>query len=435
MAEQINSRALALEILMEVNEKGKYSHQMIREVLEKYQYLEKRERAFLTRLVEGTLERQIELDYRIDQLSKIKVKKMKPLIRNLMRMSAYQICYSVVPDSAVCNEAVKLAKKRGFSQLAGFVNGVLRNLSREWKEMKLPTLQEEPIKALSIRYSMPEWIVGQWKEEFGMEKLSEMLEQFFKEKPMTIRTNLTKCTPQQLCERLQQEGVTVGRVEGLSYAFTIKDFDYLYALDSFVDGWFYVQDVSSMYVAEYAAPQKGIYVIDVCAAPGGKSTHIAELLGGTGMVEARDLTEYKVGLIEENIERHGLSNIRAVQMDATVVDQDSIDRADILLCDLPCSGLGVLGKKTDIKYKMTPQKQAELVELQREIFSNVRQYVRPGGTIIYSTCTIHQEENEKNVRWFVEHLPDLAIVEMKQFLPGEPCSDGFFIAKLVDTRK
>ena len=186
-----------------------------------------------------------------------------------------------------------------------------------------------------------------------------------------------------------------------------------------------------MLVAEMSAPKKGDYVIDVCAAPGGKSSHIAELMDGTGMVEARDLTEYKTDLIEENIRRHGLSNMKAVCMDATVFDRDSVEKADILVCDLPCSGLGVMGKKTDIRYKMTEAKEKELVQLQRQILKTVIPYVKENGTVIYSTCTIDRAENEENAAWIEREFPELSLVAMKQMLPGEAGNDGFFISKFV----
>lgn len=188
-----------------------------------------------------------------------------------------------------------------------------------------------------------------------------------------------------------------------------------------------------MKAALMADPREGDYCIDVCAAPGGKSLHLADLMHGTGMVEARDLTEYKVGLIEENIERTAAQNIRAVQMDATVLDEASVEKADVVLADIPCSGLGVLSKKTDLKYRMTQEQQAELVELQRKILSTVWQYVKPGGTLVYSTCTVHKEENEKNVKWFLENCPFI-LKEQIQMLPGVDTWDGFFIAKLERKR-
>lgn len=433
MTNSVSVRELALEILIEVNEHGQYSHLMLRDVLDKYQFLEKQERAFLTRLVEGTLERQIELDYILDSFSKVKVRKMKPLIRNLLRMSIYQLKYmDKVPDSAVCNEAVKLAGKRGFRQLSGFVNGVLRNIARKKESISYP---KEKTENYSIRYSIPKWMVEMWIKDYGEEKTKAILEGFFKEKALWIRTNLTAVSPNELYQVLLDEGVTVEKSKTLDYAFGISGFDYLAGLESFQKGLFYVQDISSMMVAEAASPKEGDYVIDVCAAPGGKSTHIAEKLKGSGMVEARDLTEYKVSLIEENIKRHGLSNIKAVCMDATVFDDASAGKADVLVCDLPCSGLGVMGKKTDIRYKMTPEKQKDLVDLQRKILSTVEGYLKSQGTLIYSTCTIHKQENEENVKWFLKNYPQYSLISMEQMLPGETSADGFFIAKLVKNKE
>ena len=431
MTNGVSVRELVLDILIEVNEKDQYSHLVIRDVLNKYQYLEKQERAFLTRLAEGTIEHMLEMDFIINSFSKVKVKKMKPLIRNLLRMSVYQLKYmDSIPDAAVCNEAVKLAKKRGFVQLRGFVNGVLRNIARDLANLNYPDKKHEPVSYLEVTYSIPAWMISKWLESYGIEKTETICASFLVQKPITIRTNLLRITPQELAERLVKEGVTVHPVQHLDYAFEIEGFDYLNGLESFNEGLFYVQDISSMMVAEAAAPEKENYIIDVCAAPGGKSSHLAEKMSGTGMVEARDLTEYKVSLIEENIERHGLTNMKAVQMDATILDEASVEKADVLICDLPCSGLGVLGKKTDIRYKMTAEKQESLVQLQREILDTVWSYVKKGGTLVYSTCTIHKNENEGNVAWFLEKHPEFELVSQEQMLPGETYHDGFFIAKL-----
>lgn len=427
----VSVRELVLDILLEVNEKEQYSHLVIRDVLNKYQYLEKQERSFLTRLAEGTIEHMLEMDFIINSFSKVKVKKMKPLIRNLLRMSVYQLKYmDSIPDAAVCNEAVKLAKKRGFGQLRGFVNGVLRNIARELEHLQYPDEKLEPVRFLEVTYSVPVWMIEQWIADYGYAQAKEICQSFLVERPITIRTNLTKTTPGELQQKLEAEGVSVSVVQELPYAFEIKGFDYLLSLETFQDGLFYVQDISSMMVAEAAQPQNGDYIIDVCAAPGGKSSHLAEKLQGSGMVEARDLTEYKVSLIEENIERHGLTNMKAVQMDAAVFDKDSKEKADILICDLPCSGLGVMGKKTDIRYKMTAEKQADLVKLQRQILDTVQAYVKPGGTLLYSTCTIHKGENENNVEWFVQKYPEFKVLSKQQMFPGGLYHDGFFIAKL-----
>lgn len=431
MGNTVNDRELILEILLAVTRDGEYSHIALRNVLENYQYLDKSERAFITRVTEGTLERMIELDYIINQFSKTKVNKMKPVIRTIIRSAVYQLKYmDSVPDSAVCNEAVKLAGKRGFSGLKGFVNGVLRNISRNLDQVKYPDIADQ-VKWLSVTYSMPQWIITEWLKAYDRETVEKMLMAFLAERPTTIRCNLSQISREELAEELRKDGVTVRLCDTVDSALFISGYDYLGALKSFREGHFQVQDISSMEVALWSDPKKDDYIIDVCAAPGGKSLHLADKLAGTGHVEARDLTPYKVDLIRANIVRTGIDNIEAVCQDATVYDDASEKKADILIADLPCSGLGVLGKKTDLKYKMQPQTQEELVHLQRKILSVVYRYVKPGGKLLYSTCTIHRAENQDNAAWFATQYPEFELIREKQFLPGVDDSDGFYIAEFV----
>lgn len=432
MASSVNGREIILETLLSITRDGQYSHIALKNVLDTYQYLDKKERAFITRVVDGTLERMIELDYIINQFSKVKVNKMKPVIRTIMRSSVYQLKYmDSVPDRAVCNEAVKLATKKGFVNLKGFVNGVLRNISRGLSDVKYPSKEENVKEYISIKYSLPMWIVEQWMNVYDVETIEKMGAEFLKEKPTSIRCNLNKIRREELKKSLEAEGVTVEISEELPYALAISGYDFLGKLKSFQSGYFSVQDVSSMRVAHWAEPKENDYVIDVCAAPGGKSIHLAEMLCGTGRVQARDLTDYKVGLIQENIFRSGLTNIEAVAWDATVLHEESIGKADIVIADLPCSGLGVFGKKTDLKYKITETMQSDLVKLQREMLSVVNNYVKPGGKLLYSTCTIHRAENEENTKWFLEKYKEFKLVKEKQSLPGIDGGDGFYIAMFV----
>lgn len=425
----VNDRELVLEILLAVDRDGEYSHIALRNVLDNHQYLDKSERAFITRVTEGTLEHMIELDYMIDQFSKVKTAKMKPVIRWIIRSGVYQLKYmDSVPASAACNEAVKLAVKRGFGGLRGYVNGVLRSISRNLGQIVYPD-REDVRKWLSITYSMPEWILDRWLEEYDKETVEAMLRDFLREKPVSARCNLSRISREELAERLEKEGVRVSLDPELSCGLKLCGFDHLGALEAFKEGLFMVQDVSSMRVAEWAEPKAGDYVIDVCAAPGGKALHMADKLNGTGFVEARDLTEYKTELIRDNIRRCRLTNINAVSRDAAVYDEASKERADIVIADLPCSGLGVLGRKTDLKYKLTPKAQESLVKLQREILSAVNPYVKPGGKLLYSTCTIDRRENEENARWFTDTFPEFEKVREKQFLPGIDEGDGFYIAQ------
>lgn len=444
-------RELCLGILLEVTGGKEFSHVALRNVLDKYQFLEKQERAFLTRVTEGTLERMLELDYIINQFSKVKVNKMKPVIRNLIRMSVYQIKYmDSVPDSAVCNEAVKLAKKKGFGTLSGFVNGVLRSVVRELDKVAYPP-ESDAKEYLSVRYSCPKWLVSRWLKSYGRETTECILNGFLEENDTTIRIRTDRVNPRELQVLLEKDGIETEEVEGLPYALRIRKYDSLKRIPAFREGLFSVQDVSSMLVAEAADPGKDCFCLDVCAAPGGKAMHLAEKMAGTGMVEARDLTEYKVLLMEENIERSGLNNIRTRAFDAKELDESMLGQADVVLADLPCSGLGVLGKKPDIKYRVDENSLASLASLQREILDTVWQYVKPGGVLIYSTCTINPQENQENVEWFLKehpfHLEELPDVfrffvcgkekesGMCQLLPGRTLNrtggnDGFFIAKL-----
>lgn len=446
MSQQVNTREVILGILLEVNKEGQYSHLVIRSTLEKYQYLEKQERAFITRVCEGTLEYKLRLDYILNQFSTVAAEKMKPVIRELLRSSVYQILYmDSVPDSAVCNEAVKLARKKGFYNLTGFVNGVLRKIAREYGSIRFPG-KEEPEEYLSVIYSMPKWLVQRFLEQYGFEKTEKMLEAFLKEKPTTIRIREYLVEKEAVLESLRSQKVTVEKAPYVENAYYLKDYDYLPALDAFRVGSIQVQDVSSMLVGDIAAPKEGDYVIDLCAAPGGKTLCIADKLKGTGRVDARDISRTKTDYIRENAIRQNFLNVVVTEKDATQLDSDSLEKADIVLADVPCSGLGVMGRKTDIKYKLNPAKIQELAGLQREILEQASTYVKPGGTLIYSTCTIGKEENQDNVEWFLEHYPyelesldpylceELRSETTKkgylQLLPGVHQCDGFFIARL-----
>lgn len=432
----LENREIVLDILMEVLEQGKFIHLVLNQALYKYQYLEKADRAFITRTAEGTTEYLIQLDYVINRYSKTKTDKMKPIIRNLLRMSVYQLLYmDRVPDSAVCNEAVKLAVKRHFQGLKGFVNGVLRTISREKQTLFFDTP--------SLKYSIPEWMYDMWEEDYGQEAASAIASSFLRESPTWVRCNGSLAEVSRIQESLERQGVTVESLPGLPFMLSLKNYDYLEGLEAFQKGWIQVQDISSAMVGEFAAPEKGAYIMDVCAAPGGKSLHLAEKLAGTGMVEARDLTEQKVALIEENKERCQVKNLRAVVWDALEEDPDRVEKADIVIADLPCSGLGILGKKPDIRYHMTKEKLKELAAFQREILSVVWRYVKPGGLLLYSTCTIDRQENEDNAAWIAENLPFEPVnlqgrvpfvkeeASLKdgfiQFLPRQEW-DGFFIS-------
>ena len=447
MTGTVNLRELVLGILMEVTESEAYSHIALGEALDKYQYLPKRDRAFVSRVTEGTLENLIQIDYIIECFSKVPIHNMKPLIRNLLRMSIYQLKYmNSVPDRAVVNEAVRLAQKRGFYNLKGFVNGVLRAAARGMDEIAYPLPEDDPVEYLSISYSMPQWILRKWLEQFSFEQVEKVCASFRSELPVTVRLRTDRVSKEEIIASLREEGCEVAQHPYLDYAVRISGYNYILALTAFREGWIYVQDVSSMLVSEVAAPNWGDYCIDMCAAPGGKSIHLADKLKGSGYVEARDISEEKVELMQENIERLGVINMVAALRDATVFEKESFHKADIVLCDVPCSGLGVIGKKQDIRYRMNPTRQEELIRIQRRILSVSQNYVKPGGVLIYSTCTIGADENQMNLKYFLENFPfrlesiDPYLPEQLhtrtsaggylQLLPGIHETDGFFLARL-----
>lgn len=433
----LENREITLDILTEVLEQGSFVHLVLNQALQKYQYLEKPDRAFITRTVEGTIEYLIQIDEVINRYSRTKTDKMKPFIRSLLRMSVYQILHmDRVPDSAVCNEAVKLAVKRRFAGLKGFVNGVLRTISRE----KANLIFDTP----SLRYSIPQWMYAMWEREQGKEQAESIAASFLEENPTWVRCNLHRAKREDILRSLEEQGVKVSPHPAMESMIAIRGYDYLEGLEAFIKGWVQVQDVTSAFVGELVSPEEGDYIIDVCAAPGGKSLHLADKLKGTGTVEARDLTYQKTALIEENMERCGVTNVKAVVWDALESDPASFGRADIVIADLPCSGLGIIGRKPDIKYNMTPEKLKELAGLQRDILSVVWQYVKPGGTLCFSTCTIDRMENQDNAAWLKEQFP-LDPVDLTgrlyglpdepslkdgwiQFLPGIHPYDGFFIS-------
>lgn len=447
MADTINPRELVLDILLDVEKKHSFSNVAINNTLSKYQYMDKQKRAFITRVAEGTIENQILLDYIISQFSKTKINKLKPVVRNVLRMSIYQIKYmDGTPDSAVCNEAVMLTKKRGLKALSGFVNGVLRSTIRGMDSIVYPAENKEPIKYLSIIYSMPEWIISDWLKTYDYNTVKTMIASTLQEIPTSVRINLSKANKDEVYTSLKAADIEVEDGYYVENALHISGYNYLNRVSDFKKGNLQVQDESSMLVGLVAEVTKDQHILDVCAAPGGKTFHVADLLQGTGRVISRDLTEAKVDKIIENLERQEFKNVVPEVHDALELDTELVEKMDIVLADLPCSGLGIMAKKNDIKYNITKEMQKELVDLQREILTVVHQYVKPGGVLIYSTCTINNKENQENVEWFTKNFPfHLESIEPYlpkelhtdttkdgyiQLLPGIHKCDGFFVARL-----
>lgn len=403
----VTPRSIAVHSLVKILEEKQFSHLILREQLHQYTNLTERDRAFITRLVDGTIEYTIQLDFILNKFSKTHTKNMDPLIRTVLRMSAYQILYmDKVPDSAAINEAVNFIKEQNENRiffLSGYVNGVLRSVSRE-KETIFADLRHTGKTPAYIRLSTPLWLYDYLRKLYGKEAAEKMLQWF-----------LTGSKENYVRFKDGHSEVMDGNISKTKL---------------FKTGEITIQDYASQQVGLEAEPKEGDYIVDVCAAPGGKSCHVAELLKGTGHVDARDLTEDKVRLIQENIDRLELKNISAKAFDARTPDESLLDekgqgKADIVLADLPCSGLGIIGKKPDIRFGASLDGIKELQALQREILTTVVRYVKPGGKLVYSTCTLSKEENEDN-RDFILEIPGITLLKERKFLPGEP-SDGFYL--------
>lgn len=429
----MDTRDVALSVLMDVECNHTFSSQALGTALKKNQFSDKAERAFLTRLTEGTIEYRIRLDYVLNQFSRTKIQKCKPLIACLLRMGCYQILYmDSVPDSAACNESVKLAKKHGFSGLSGFVNGVLRAVAGNKHAITYPDRKKYPVEARAVLYSTPEWLVKKLLADYG-EQADTILGACFEERMTSLRLNRFRITENRDTEeaflkRLRQAGIHVRKGQYDPDAILVSGYDFIHRIPGYRQGYFTVQDESSMAAVRAASIKQGDFVMDVCAAPGGKTTAAAGYAGSTGHVLSLDIAEDKLEKIAENVARLQLKNVTVRCHDATVSEAEYAEAADVVLADLPCSGLGILGRKNDIKYRVTEKQTKELIGLQRQILQTVSGYVKPGGTLLYSTCTINPDENGRQTDWFLSAHPQFSLRESRQFIQGIDSCDGFYYA-------
>ena len=440
-----NSRELALKILFQVNEEGAYANLALDKALFSCKDLDPRDRGLITEIVYGSVKYRGKLDYVLNQFAKTKVKKMDHWTRNNLRMALYQIMFlDKVPDSAAVDESVKLAKKYGRSDK--FVNAVLRNYLRGKDTMQWPDKTKQPVEYLCVEYSFPQWMVERFVRQYGMADTEKLLQYYNQPAPLWIRTNTLKISREALKTQLEQEGIVVSESRYTPEGLQIHSAVNLHQLKAFQQGLFTVQDESSMLVALAAEPDKDMRILDVCSAPGGKSTHMAQLMKNTGSIYACDIHKHRLELIEENCKRLGITNIKTVEQDGTVLTRRWQEPFDVIVCDVPCSGLGVLGRRADARWSKESEDIAGLCGIQKRILEEAAQLVVPGGTLIYSTCTITPEENQDMVEQFLARHPeyeaDGTITDCwlnmdketngyVQFLPFIDDMDGFFIARMV----
>lgn len=430
------ARRAAYKVLMRTESEGAYSNIALNAELSKID--DEREKSLATAIVYGTLENLELLDKQIRTLTGKNERKLQPSVRTILRMGLCQLVFmDKIPESAAVNECVNLAKKFA-NPASGLVNGVLRSFIRSGKKLSLPEKDSSPELYLAAKYSVPTWLSKLWTESYGIEKCEEILSVIKGRAPVYLRVNTTKIDTDTLCRRLAEEGVKAAPTK-LADAVEVEASGAIDRLASYEEGLFHVQDLASQLCCMILKAEENSTVYDVCAAPGGKSFTVAQMMKGTGKIISCDLYPQRVSLIAQGADRLGLGNIEPTVRDASVIENS---KADYVLCDVPCSGLGVIRRKPDIMLKAKSEADA-LSEIQRDIFKAASSLVKEGGVLVYSTCTLNPAENEENVQWFLSEntefepmpfeLPEWVSCKyengMATIFPDREGSDGFFIAR------
>ncbi|OMD93263.1 16S rRNA (cytosine(967)-C(5))-methyltransferase [Paenibacillus odorifer] len=434
--------------MVKVEQQGAYSNLLLNSSLQKAT-LSKEDAGLVTELVYGSISRMNTLDYVLEGFVSKGIAKLQPWVRNLLRLSLYQIMYlDRIPSHAAVNEAVNIAKKKGHQGISGMVNGVLRSVLRAGD---LPVLPEGLSQAqrISILYSHPLWLVERWITEYGVDTAEAICASNNEPPAVSVRANTTMISREALLNQMIEQGLQASASEVSPYGIVVKGGGNLALTSWYRDGYLSVQDESSMLVAEAVAPEPGMRVLDCCAAPGGKTAHMGELMKDEGSIYANDLHLHKAKLISDQAERLGLDCVSTGSADALelehTLEHQSFDR---ILLDAPCSGLGVIRRKPDLKWRKQPEDVASVASLQRELLQSVSKLLKPGGILVYSTCTTEQAENSEVVADFLKQNPDFTAVtfastlwdrlegtalaegEGIQLLPHHYGSDGFYISKL-----
>jgi len=386
--------------------------------------------AFATELVYGVLENKMLLDYLIDQIVPSGSAKLKASDKIVLRMGIYQIGYmNSVPEYAAVNESVNLAKRfcRGRE---GFINASLRTYIRDKDDMQLPDRESDEVRYLSVKYSYEPWIIEMWLSQFEKKFVEELLKAGNNKPDFVIRVNLLKIKRDELIKNLEAAGCIVEKGKLYDDALYIKNSHGLIDSKMFKQGLFSIQDEASMLVASILEPQKDSFVVDVCAAPGGKTMAIAEKMNDEGQIIASDIYVKKLGLVDREASRLGVSIVKTKAWDATKTDNELIEKADRVLVDAPCSGLGVIRRKPEIKYKKRTDEMDTLPPKQLQILKASSEYVKPGGVLVYSTCTINTDENQEVIAGFLMNNPSFVKEETVQLMPNVNGTDGFFICKM-----
>lgn len=447
------ARDVALEVLVQVEKEHSYSNLQLNQALQ-VANLPRVDAGLATELVYGTIQRLNTIDGVLEQKVQRGLSKLKPWMRNLLRMTAYQLHYlDRIPAHAAINEAVTIAKRRGGQSMGGFANGVLRAIMRE-PQLWETSAGSDPVSRIVWEHSHPAWLVSNWVEAYGEEETAAMCESNNRPPHGSVRVNALRTNREKLLADMRAEGLNAMPSSLSKDGIVAEGAGNLALSQWYRNGELSVQDESSMLVVEALRPEAGMRVLDCCAAPGGKTTHIAERMGNTGEVVANDVHAHKVALIADQAERLGLTSVATMNVDASTLGRElTAGSFDAVLLDAPCTGFGVIRRKPDIKWAKRPEDVASIASLQADLLDQAAQLVRPGGRLVYSTCTVERAENEDVVRRFLAHAaeegwelddtwkaalpaePLAAALKrspegMLQVLPHDAESDGFFIACL-----
>lgn len=431
-------RQTAFEILMRVEKDKAFSNKVLDNALKKLEY-ERQDSVFVSALVYGVLERKITLDYQISRFLTKSINRLKPDVLTILRIGMYQLLHmDKVPASAAVNESVKLAKANRCEYSSGLINAVLRKASD--KTVVYPE-KTDFLDYLSVKYSIEKWIAKLFVDSYGEENAVAVLEDSFGRAPIYIRVNTLKTTKSELKELLLAQGVEVEETDIVSDALLINNFDSIYKNELYKKGYFHIQDLASQLCCMALSPQKGETIIDMCSAPGGKSFTSAELMENEGEIRSYDLYDHKIELIKSGAERLHIDIINAAVRDSSVLNS-SEKLVDRVLCDAPCSGLGTIRRKPEIRYKSFDEI-SSLPDIQLQILKNAAEYVKIKGTLVYSTCTLNRDENEGVVEKFIAQNPDFEVVpclehlecyrdnNMVTLMSHKNSTDGFFICKMI----
>ncbi|WP_283246400.1 16S rRNA (cytosine(967)-C(5))-methyltransferase RsmB [Paenibacillus sp. Marseille-Q4541] len=445
----MTSREAAMNILTAVEEEGAYSNLLLNQVL-KGANLSPADAGLATELVYGTIARRNTLDFFLESYVAKGLKKLTPWVRNLLRLSLYQILYlDRIPHHAAVSEAVNIAKRKGHQGISGMVNGVLRNMLRNLDQLQVP--EDLPVvKRIALTHSHPEWLVKRWVAQYGEHTAEAMCRANNEAPPVSVRVNTTMTSRDKLMQEMEAAGHTVLPSKLSKDGIIVTSGGNMALTSWYKDGMLSVQDESSMLVAEAVGPEPGMTVLDCCAAPGGKTSHIGEKMQDRGSIIANDIHPHKVKLIQDQADRLGLASIETVCHDALDLSSHYPEASfDRILLDAPCSGFGVIRRKPDLRWTKTPEDVESISSLQSELLSRASKLLKPGGILVYSTCTTEQKENDLVVRNFLSAHPDYAVAgladtmneEVKacvteegygiQILPQKFDSDGFYIARLT----